>query len=346
MSKPTILVVGGAGYIGSHMVLDLLRADYSVVTLDNLSKGHRELLPGGEFVEGDLGSPADLDAVFNNYPIEAVMHFAAFSLVGESVEKPLMYYRNNVANTITLLEAMHRHGIRHFIFSSTAAVYGIPDRLPIGEDAPTLPINPYGRSKLMTEWMLRDVAASYGVPDATTDVNFRYVALRYFNVAGASLDGALGQATPEATHLIKVACEAACGKREGISIFGTDYATEDGTCIRDYIHVEDLARAHLAALDYLAEGGDSQILNCGYGQGFSVRQVLDMVAQVSGETLAVSEAPRRAGDPPALVADARRIRELLPWKPACDDLETICRTAFEWEATGLARRQRTASRVS
>lgn len=317
-----ILVTGGAGYIGSHVVRQLGEAGHRVVVLDNLSKGFRQAVLYGELVEGDTGDAALVSRVLADHDIEAVMHFAAFTIVPESVSDPLKYYGNNTCNTRSLLECCQRHGVRHFIFSSTAAVYGIPQTIPVTEDAPLAPINPYGGSKLMSEAMLRDLCAA---GDMT------HVALRYFNVAGSDPEGRIGQSTPEATLLIKVACEAAVGKRPGVSVFGTDYPTADGTGIRDYIHVEDLADAHLKALDYLHRGGESVTLNCGYGHGFSVREVLDAVARANDAPIDVREEPRRAGDPPALVADASRIRERLGWTPRFDDLDVIVRTSLAWE---------------
>ncbi len=317
-----ILVTGGAGYIGSHVVRQLGEAGHRVVVLDNLSKGFRQAVLYGELVEGDTGDAALVSRVLADHDIEAVMHFAAFTIVPESVSDPLKYYGNNTCNTRSLLECCQRHGVRHFIFSSTAAVYGIPQTIPVTEDAPLAPINPYGGSKLMSEAMLRDLCAA---GDMT------HVALRYFNVAGSDPEGRIGQSTPEATLLIKVACEAAVGKRPGVSVFGTDYPTADGTGIRDYIHVEDLADAHLKALDYLHRGGESVTLNCGYGHGFSVREVLDAVARANDAPIDAREEPRRAGDPPALVADASRIRERLGWTPRFDDLDVIVRTSLAWE---------------
>ncbi len=329
-----VLVTGGAGYIGSHTCRHLIDAGYSVIVVDNFYSGHRWAVPEqATLVEGDVGNQVLVSQILRDYKIDAVIHFAGHIVVPESVSNPLKYYRNNTVASHSLLQACVDAGVNKFIFSSTAAVYGIPERLPVSEDAPTLPINPYGASKLMTEWILRDLAASFSIDNSkrSTNPNFRYVALRYFNVAGARLDGSLGQATPEATHLIKVACEVACGLREGVTIFGTDYPTEDGTCIRDYIHVDDLAVAHLRALDYLTQGGESVSLNCGYGSGFSVRQVLDNVKKVSGTNFKVTEGPRREGDPPSLVADARRIREILHWEPKYQDIKVICQSAFNWE---------------
>src|SRR5512134_2283137 len=315
----TILVTGGAGYIGSHVARQLGEGGEQLVTLDNLSSGFRAAVLHGEFVQGDTGDAALVARVLAGHEVDTVMHFAAHIVVPESVADPLKYYRNNTANTRTLLECCTAAGVRQFVFSSTAAVYGMPATGSASEDTPTSPINPYGWSKLMSERMLADVAAAFPL---------RYVALRYFNVAGADPGGRIGQSTPEATHLIKVACEHVVGKRREIAIFGTDYGTPDGTCIRDYIHVEDLAAAHLQALDYLRSGGASTTLNCGYGRGFSVREVLAEVSRVAGMPLAVSESGRRAGDPPQLVAAARRIRDTLGWTPRHQDLPGIVATAL------------------
>ncbi len=317
-----ILVTGGAGYIGSHVARQLGERGENLVTLDNLSTGFRKAVLRGEFVAGDTGDAALVAKTLAAHGIDTVMHFAAHIQVPESVANPLKYYRNNTANTRTLLECCVAAGVKRFVFSSTAAVSGMPPGGVAEESTPTVPINPYGWSKLMSERMLADVAAV---------TPLRYVALRYFNVAGADPGGRIGQSTPEATHLIKVACEHAVGKREKIDIFGTDYETPDGTCVRDYIHVEDLAAAHLQALDYLREGGESATLNCGYGRGFSVREVLAEVERVAGKTLAVTESGRRAGDPPQLIAAARRIRDTLGWKPRHDDLAGIVATALAWE---------------
>ena len=318
----TILVTGGAGYIGSHVARQLGERGEKLVTLDNLSTGFRGAVLHGEFVEGDTGDAALVSRLLEEHRVDTVLHFAAHIQVPESVEKPLKYYRNNTANTRTLLECCVAAGVKNFVFSSTAAVYGIPDGGVAEENTQTVPINPYGWSKLMSEYMLRDVAAV---------TPLRYVALRYFNVAGAEAGGRIGQSTPQATHLIKVACEHVVGRREQISIFGTDYKTPDGTCIRDYIHIEDLATAHLLALDYLRGGGASTTLNCGYGRGFSVREVLDEVARLSGRNLSVNEAGRRAGDPPMLIATAQRIRDTLHWTPQNQDLAGIVATALAWE---------------
>jgi UDP-glucose 4-epimerase len=315
-------VTGGAGYIGSHVVRQLGARGEDVVTLDNLCTGFREAVTAGELVVGDTGDSDLLEKLFTDHDVETVMHFAAHTIVPESVADPLKYYRNNTASSRTLLEAAHKHGVKHIVFSSTAAVYGIPDGGKASEDSPTQPINPYGTSKLMTEWMLRDLALAGGPS---------YVALRYFNVAGCEPSGTIGQSTPKATLLVKVACEAATGTRPGVKIFGTDYPTPDGTGLRDYIHVEDLASAHLDALAYLREGGESTTLNCGYGHGYSVREVLETVEQVNGKPLNISEEARRPGDPPELIAVAERVRSVLGWTPQFDDLETIVRTSLEWE---------------
>ena len=317
-----ILVTGGAGYIGSHVARQLGEQDHDLVTYDNLSTGHKKFVLYGELVVADLADTEKLNQVLQQNKFDAVLHFAASIIVSESVEKPLKYYSNNTMNTLGLIDACIRHGIPKFIFSSTAAVYGIPDTTLIDEQAPLLPINPYGASKMMSERLLMDHAA---ISD------LRYVILRYFNVAGADPGGRMGQAMPEATHLIKVACETALSKRPQMEIYGTDYDTEDGTCIRDYIHVEDLASAHLSALDYLNAGHDSDILNCGYGQGYSVREVVNEVKRVAGEDFKVIESDRRAGDPPVLMADNHKILETLDWRPQYNDLAKIVQSAYDWE---------------
>ncbi len=321
MSKPVILVVGGAGYIGSHMVMDLLRADYPVVTLDNLSRGHRDLLPGGDFVEGDLGNPADLEKVFSQYPVQAVMHFAAHSQVGESVEQPLMYYRNNVANTITLLEAMQKAAVRHFIFSSTAAVYGEPVQVPITEDHPRAPTNPYGATKLAVERLLADVSHASGM---TCSI------LRYFNAAGADASGNIGERHRPETHLIPLVLQVATGERDSIRIFGNDYPTPDGTCLRDYIHVSDLTSAHLLALEALLDGGGNSTYNLGNSTGYSVKQIIGAARTITGHPIPAITKARRAGDPAVLIADSGRIRTELGWQPGYEDIDAIIRTAWEW----------------
>ena len=318
----TILVTGGAGYIGSHVARQLGERGEDLVTLDNLSTGFRSAVLHGDLVVGDTGDADLVSRLLQERGVDTIMHFAAHIVVPESVSDPLKYYRNNTANTRTVLECAVGAGVKNFIFSSTAAVYGIPAGGIASEDTPTMPINPHSWSKLMSEQMLRDVSAATPV---------RHVALRYFNVAGADPGGRIGQSTPEATHLIKVACEQVVGKRERVSIFGTDFDTPDGTGVRDYIHVEDLAAAHLKALDYLRTGGSSTTLNCGYGSGFSVRQVLDSVAQVAGQSLNIAEGPRRAGDPPQLIAKAERIRRVLGWEPRHASLEEIAATALAWE---------------
>ena len=321
-AKDTVLVTGGAGYIGSHVVLQLRARNESVVVMDDLSTGFRQAVGDTPLVVGDVGDRALLARVLTEHQVGTVMHFAAKTIVPESVREPLRYYGNNTAATRNLLEACMSSGVRRFVFSSTAAVYGLPVGGVAREDMPLAPINPYGTSKLMSEWILRDLAA---VSD------FRYVALRYFNVAGSDTQCRIGQATAKATLLVKVACEAVVGKRPHVSIYGTDYDTPDGTGIRDYIHVEDLARAHLCALDYLRSGGASQVLNCGYGHGYSVREVLTSVNRVAGRSIAVVEEPRREGDPDRLVAAAGRVRSVLGWEPKLDDLDAIVRSSLRWE---------------
>jgi UDP-glucose 4-epimerase len=340
MTTGAVLVTGGAGYIGAHTVRQLIAAGYRVVVLDDLSTGHRwAVAPQATLVVGNAGDQALTGALIEEHSVGAVVHFAGSIVVPESVADPLKYYGNNTAASRNLIEVCVAKGVGRFVFSSTAAVYGIPEKLPVAESAPTRPINPYGRSKLITEWMLEDVAAS---PAAR---GFKHVILRYFNVAGASLDGTLGQTTANATHLIKVACEAACGVREKVTVFGTDYPTADGTCIRDYVHVEDLARAHVDALRYLEKGGASETFNCGYGRGFSVREVLRMVGKVSGVKLKVEEGARRAGDPARLVAGAGKIQSVLNWAPSYVELDTICLTAYRWE-TKLRERAAQAAQVA
>jgi UDP-glucose 4-epimerase len=316
------MVTGGAGYIGSHVVQQLRTRGERVVVIDDLSTGFRQAVTDSPLIVGDMGDKALVTRIFNEHQVDTVMHFAAKTIVPESVREPLRYYANNTCMTRNLLECCQQQGIRQFVFSSTAAVYGMPDNGIASEDSTLQPINPYGTSKLMSEWILRDLSA-------VTD--FRYVSLRYFNVAGSDIQCRIGQATAKATLLIKVACEAAVGKRTHVSIYGTDYATTDGTGVRDYIHVEDLARAHLNALDYLRTGGRASVLNCGYGHGYSVREVLDTVQRVAGKRLDIRIEPRRAGDPASLVARADAVRKLLGWVPQLDDLETIVKSALRWE---------------
>lgn len=320
--KKAVLVTGGAGYIGSHVVRQLGEAGETVVTLDNLSTGFKESVLHGELIIGDTGDRELVGQILNEHNVGAVLHFAAHTIVPESVSNPLKYYGNNTCHSRNLLQCCHEAGVEHFIFSSTAAVYGIPDTDKVTEETPTNPINAYGSSKLMTEQMMRDLSNAS---------HLRHVALRYFNVAGSDPEGRIGQSTREATLLIKVACEAAIGKRDSISIFGTDYPTPDGTGIRDYIHVEDLASVHLAALDYLRNGGESTTLNCGYGHGYSVREVLDAVQRVHGKALNIKEEPRRAGDPPQLIAAVDKVRQVLNWNVKYDDLDFIVKTSLNWE---------------
>jgi UDP-glucose 4-epimerase len=323
----TILVTGGAGYIGSHTCHQLVEAGEKVVVVDNFYSGHRWAIPDEAIlVEGDAGDTTLISNLLKEHQVDTVIHFAGHVVVPESVTDPLKYYRNNTQNSRNLLESCVESDVNQFVFSSTAAVYGIPDTQPVTERTPVNPINAYGRSKLMTEWMMQDLSMR---PHVNTP--FRYIALRYFNVAGARSDGRIGQATPAATHLIKVACQAALGLRHSIEIFGTDYPTADGTGVRDYIHVDDLADAHLSAVSKLREGCQPMTLNCGYGRGYSVRDVIDMIKKVSGKAFPVIESPRRAGDPPELIADNDMIREQLGWSPVHDDLEFICRTAYAWE---------------
>ena len=325
----TVLVTGGAGYIGSHMVYALTDRGEDVVVLDNLSTGFEwAISPKAKLVVGDIGDMELAGKVIRDHKVDAIINFAGSIIVPESVENPLKYYHNNTSNTRNLMEAAVKGGVPHFIFSSSAAVYGIPESNPAFEDARLDPINPYGRSKLMTEWMLEDVSAAH-------DMN--YVALRYFNVAGADPKGRTGQSTPNATHLIKVAAQTALGQREKMDVFGTDYDTPAGTCIRDYIHVTDLIAAHLDALDFLRGGGESSVFNCGYGRGFSVLEVVDAVRKAAGHDFKVVMSPRRAGDPPALVAGADRIRKTLGWSPEHDDLDEIVASAYAWEKHLMAR---------
>ncbi|PPD42968.1 MAG: UDP-glucose 4-epimerase GalE [Methylocystis sp.] len=318
-----VLVTGGAGYIGSHTVLELLDAGETPVVLDDLSTGFRWAVPEGvSFVEGDDGDEDLVTETIARHDIDAIIHFAAKIVVPDSVANPLGYYLNNTAKARTLIETAVGCDVKHFIFSSTAAVYGDPLHQPVTEDETLKPVSPYGRSKLMVEWMLEDAARAH---------DFAYVALRYFNVAGADPKGRSGQSTPNATHLIKVAAQTALGKRAKMQVFGTDYPTPDGTCLRDYIQVTDLARAHLDALRYLRAGGESLVANCGYGHGFSVLDVIETVKRVSGVDFPVDYAPRRPGDPAAIVASNERAKSILGWAPEHDDLEEIVRQALDWE---------------
>jgi len=322
LANGSILVTGGAGYIGSHVVRQLGEAGERIVVLDNLSKGFRQAVTAGELMVGDAGDYPLVARLLSDHQVDTVMHFAAHTVVPESVALPLKYYGNNTCATRGLLQACIDNGVKNFVFSSTAAVYGLPADGYASEESPTAPINAYGTSKLMSEWMLRDVAA----------VNpLRYVALRYFNVGGSHPGGLIGQSTPGATLLTKAACEAMVGKRSHVSVFGTDYPTPDGTGVRDYLHVEDLAAAHLNALNYLRSGGKSTTLNVGYGHGYSVREVLRMLETVAGKPLTIREEPRRLGDPAYLVARAERVRSQLGWQPRYDDLSAIVSSSLAWE---------------
>lgn len=321
---PKILVTGGAGYIGSHTTLALNEAGYEVVVYDNLSTGRAEaVLPPARLVVGDLADTERLDALMREEGFSAVLHFAGSIVVPESVENPLKYYMNNTNNTTELIRLAVKNAIPRFIFSSTAAVYGMPDTPAVTEESPTNPINPYGRTKLMSEWVIQDTAFAHP--------GFTFVILRYFNVAGADPQGRIGQCTPNATHLIKVASQAALGRREALHIFGTDYDTPDGTCIRDYIHVADLAAAHVLSLQHLESDNPSGIFNCGYGHGYSVREIAAAVKRVSNVDFPVIESGRRAGDPPALISDPSRIRATMNWVPRHDDIDAIALSAYAWE---------------
>lgn len=319
----SILVTGGAGYVGSHMVLALCDAGHDVVVLDNLSTGMSwAVAPQARLIEGDIGDDDLTLKIINEFGVDAIVHFAGSIIVPESMSDPLGYYLNNTVKSRSLIHSAVKASVPHFIFSSTAAVYGNPKTVPVREDDELLPISPYGTSKLMTELMLRDTSCAH-------DLN--YVALRYFNVAGADPKGRSGQSTPKATHLIKVACEAALGKRDHLQVFGRDYETRDGTCLRDYIHVSDLVQAHLDALSYLRGGGESQVFNCGYGQGYSVLDVVGAVERAAGLGLDVRDAPRRPGDPAEIIANADRARSVLEWQPEHDDLDLIVASALAWE---------------
>ena len=325
----SVLVTGGAGYIGSHMVLALTDAGEDVVVLDNLSTGHWwAISPKARLVEGDIGNEELLDRLMAEHRFDAVVHFAGSIVVPDSVSDPLGYYLNNTVKSRTLMACAVKAGIPRFIFSSTAAVYGNPLTMPVFEDEAPAPISPYGRSKLMTEWMLQDTHAAHGL---------QYVALRYFNVAGADPQGRSGQSTPRATHLIKVACQTALGQRSHMDVFGTDYDTPDGTCLRDYIHVTDLIAAHMDALAHLRRGGESGIFNCGYGKGYSVLEVIAAVERAHGAGFTVNRVGRRAGDPAGIVAGADRVRQVLGWQPRHADLDEIVRSALDWERKLAAR---------
>ena len=331
----TILVTGGAGYVGSHACKVLARAGYRPITYDSLIHGHREAVRWGPLVEGDLADAGRLTDTLKRYDVAAVLHFAAFAYVGESVEQPGLYFRNNVANTLTLLEAMRTAAVRRIVFSSTCATYGIPDRVPIPESAPQQPVNPYGESKLMVERMLRWYGSAHG---------FTHAILRYFNAAGADPECEIGEDHVPETHLIPLVLQAALGQRAQIDVFGTDYPTPDGTAVRDYIHVQDLAEAHVKALGLLLGGGLSVTVNLGTGIGHSVREVIAAAERVTGRRVPRREAPRRFGDPPVLVAESTRAGELLGWKPELSDLDTILKTAWAWHSRATQVRQRAAGK--
>lgn len=320
--KAKVLVTGGAGYIGSHVVKALGERGYNVLTYDNLSYGHREAVLYGDLVVADLSDRQTLKETFETFKPDAVMHFAALIVVPESVKEPVKYYKNNFCDSLNLIEACLEHGVKNFIFSSSAAVYGIPEKCPVDENTALNPINPYGYSKVMVEKLLSDVSKAH---------DFKYVSLRYFNVAGADGKGRLGQRRKDATHLITLAVKTALGKRPYLEIYGTDYPTKDGTCIRDYIHVDDLADAHILAFEYLLQGGKSDIFNCGYGHGYSVREVIEATKKVSEVDFKVIETKRRTGDIPELVAESKKIKNAFGWKPKYDDLQYIIKTALEWE---------------
>ncbi len=317
-----LLVTGGAGYIGSHVVAALGEQGHSILVYDNLSTGYRDAVLYGNLVVGDLNDRRLIEAALRDFRPDAVMHFAAFIQVGESVKKPVQYYLNNSGNTFNLIDAMTKTGTRNFIFSSTAAVYGNPDRVPIAEESPIQPINPYGRSKMFIESVLQDVSRAE---------DFRYVSLRYFNAAGADARARIGERHVPETHLIPLILKTAKGERQSIGINGTDYETPDGTCVRDYIHIEDLANAHVLALAHLMDGGSSDVFNCGYGHGYSVKEVIEASRAVTGKDFRVVESGRREGDPPVLVAESSKIRKRLNWSPRYDDLKAIIKSAWEWE---------------
>ena len=321
MNKDVILIVGGAGYIGSHANKALNEKGYKTVVFDNLSKGHRGCVKWGKFFKGDLADKNRLEACFKKYPIKAVMHFSAFAYVGESVEDPAKYYINNVSNTLNLLEVMRKHNVNHFIFSSTCAIYGEPLKIPINEKHSQFPINPYGRTKKMIEDILKDYSNAYGL---------KYIALRYFNAAGCDSDGEIGELHDPETHLIPLVLDAAIGKRKNIKIFGTDYKTLDGTCVRDYIHVADLADAHIKALEYLFKNGRSDCFNLGNGKGFSVKEVIEMARKITGRKIRVIKTKRRTGDPAVLIGTSAKAKKILDWKPKFNRLFTIIETAWNW----------------
>jgi UDP-glucose 4-epimerase len=325
-----VLVTGGAGYIGSHVVKALGKVGHEIVVLDNLSSGHEWAVLSGKLIIGDLRDKKLLLKLIGDFKPDAVIHFAAFIQVEESVREPLKYYQNNVSNTLKLLESMRVHDVKSLVYSSTAAVYGIPDKSPISESAAVNPINPYGATKAMVERVLADLAAS---------TDFRYACLRYFNVAGADVDGQLGQAYKESTHIITRALKTALGEFPKLSVFGTDYPTPDGTCVRDYIHVDDLADAHLTALAHLRESGKSEIMNCGYGRGYSVTEVIDTAKKITGVDFKVENVERRPGDPPELISDNTKIMKLTGWRPKYADLDVIINTAWQWEKMIQEKRQ-------
>lgn len=316
-----ILIVGGAGYIGSHINKELNHQGYETIIFDNLSFGHPEFVKWGNFQEGDLGNIEEIRKLFKEYTIDAVMHFAAFTYVGESVKNPQKYYLNNLRNTLNLLQVMLEEDVKYFVFSSTCATYGTPEEIPITENHPQNPINPYGKGKLMVEQILADYSRAYGL---------KYASLRYFNAAGADPETEIGELHQPETHLIPLILDVAMGKREKIQVYGTDYPTPDGTCIRDYIHVMDLADAHIKALEYLKKGGKSDVFNLGNGQGFSVREVIETSQKVTGKTIKVEEVERREGDPPVLVGSSSKAQEILNWHPRYDDLAVIIETAWKW----------------
>jgi UDP-glucose 4-epimerase len=323
----SVLITGAAGYIGSHATLAFVEAGYEVIALDNLTTGFRESIPIEiPFYPINVNNVSAVAEILEQYNVLSVVHFAGSLVVPESIKKPLLYYDNNTCASRSLIQTCVDYGVQNFIFSSTCQTYGIPDKIPVSEHAETKPINPYGRSKLMTEWLIEDTAAAHGL---------RYVSLRYFNVAGADPQGRSGQSTPNATLLIKVACEAAVGLRDHVIVFGEDYGTPDGTCIRDYVHVSDLVEAHVSALKYLESGGQNEILNCGYGHGYSVREVLEKMQHVANKKIKVCNGPRRIGDPPILIANSDKIRALLNWNPKYDNLTYIVETALSWERSKL-----------